>query len=333
MSKGRSLPSALKQLLQQPTFPARASRLSASTQLPAGRSANASPTPKLASVSQHFQSLQAEAKQKGIGWGEWVSIATATLFTLNNPGSLQALHRHAAGDKGTDLEHRTNVALLMRETGLKCIGFIGIPKVINNLAALRKAVEEDEELVKSLPTEPRRQIKSDRLDLVHKAAYSLWDDIYTPHSEKLLKILGTSHPDLPVFIVESEYGPLFSSPASFALPSEPESAKKEPSWDVNRLRTSLVAISALRAQGGVGPQVTSHVWGLLKAKDSIQPQDANKKGLEWLTTEEGALWVVRTVDGVSTIVPVSSRSSAQLTRNFIFFALADLRSRRGSRRV
>lgn len=68
---------------------------------------------------------------------------------------------------------------------------------------------------------------------------------------------------------------------------------------MNRLRTSLVAISALRAQGGVGPQVTSHVWGLLKAKDSIKPDDASKQGLEWLTTEEGALWVVRTVDGVS----------------------------------
>lgn len=156
MSKSRSLPPALKQLLQQPTFPARASKLSASTQLPAGRSANPSPTPKLSSVSQHFQSLEAEAKQKGIGWGEWVSIATATLFTLNNPGSLQALHRFAAGDKAGNLEHRTNVALLMRETGLKCIGFIGIPKVINNLAALRKAVEEDVELVKALPTEPRR---------------------------------------------------------------------------------------------------------------------------------------------------------------------------------
>ena len=29
-------------------------------------------------------------------------------------------------------------------------------QVINNLAALRAAVEEDEELVKALPTEPRR---------------------------------------------------------------------------------------------------------------------------------------------------------------------------------
>lgn len=156
MSKGRSLPPALKQLLQQPTFPARASRVPASTQLPAGRSAHPSPTPKLSSVTQHFQNLQAEAKQNGIGWGEWIAIATATLFTLNNPGSLQALHRLAAGEKAGALQHRTNVALLMRETGLKCIGFIGIPKVINNLAALRNAVEEDSQLVDALPTAPRR---------------------------------------------------------------------------------------------------------------------------------------------------------------------------------
>lgn len=156
MSKGRSLPTALKELVKQPTFAARGTR-------PAGRMAGASPTPKLSAVSQHFQSLQAEANHKGIGWGEWLSIATATLFTLNNPGSLQALHRFAAGDKKMDLEHRKNVALLMRETGLKCIGFIGIPKVINNLAAVRKAVEEDQELVQALPTEPRRKVTRSRI--------------------------------------------------------------------------------------------------------------------------------------------------------------------------
>lgn len=126
--------------------------------------------------------------------------------------------------------------------------------------------------------------------------------------------MGTSHPDLPVFIVESEYGPLFSSPATFSLPSDPDAHKVEPSWDVNRLRTSLVAISALRAQGGVGPQVTSHVWGLLKAKDSIKADDVHKKGLEWLSTEEGAEWVVRTVDGVSSWTVSEAHRDEELTK-------------------
>ncbi|KAN0064028.1 hypothetical protein ACQY0O_003634 [Thecaphora frezii] len=298
MSKGRSLPTALKQLLKQPTFAARSSLLSPTRTLPAGRSADPSPTPRLDVLRSHFVQLEADAARRGLGWGEWLSLATATILTLNNPGSLQSLHRVATRDLANDLEQRKDRALLMREVGLKCIGFIGIPKVINNLAALRKAVEEDADLVKALPTETRRHITPDRLPSVHKAAYSLWDDIYTPHSSKLLKILGASHPDLPVFIVESEYGPLFAPPSTYSLPGDPPHLADHPAWEVNRLRTSLVAIAALRAQGGVGPQVTSHVWGLLKAKDSIADKEPNRKGLEWLATEEGALWVVKAVDGL-----------------------------------
>lgn len=75
-----------------------------------------------------------------------------------------------------------------------------------------------------------------------------------------------------------------------------------PPWEVNRLRTSLVAIAGLRAQGGVGPQVTSHVWGLLKSKNSIAADDEHKKGLEWLASEEGALWAVRIVDSIALAV-------------------------------
>lgn len=202
------------------------------------------------------------------------------------------------------LHEKLDRALLMRETGLKCIGFIGIPKVINNLAALRSVIDkgttsDDEALAKALSeTQPRRKIAADdggeTLKRVQKAAYELWDDIYQPHSDKLLKILGHSHPDLPVFIVDGEYGPLFSMPHSFQA-----NLSEAPSWEVNRLRTSLVAIAALRAQGGVGPQVTSHVWGLLKAKDSIASNDANRAGLEWLCSEQGSLWAVKAVDGVS----------------------------------
>lgn len=137
----------------------------------------------------------------------------------------------------------------------------------------------------------------DNLELVNKSAYGLWDNIYTPLSQRLVDVLHNSHPDLPVFIIENEYGPLFASPGSFHDPTLPE-----PAWDVNRLRTSLVAIAALRSQGGVGPQVTSHIWGLLKAKSSISAQDDNKHGLEWLASEEGAEWVVKTVDQVRAIV-------------------------------
>lgn len=195
--------------------------------------------------------------------------------------------------------------------------------MINNLAALRGAVDEDKELASALPKEPRRYVDSpllpaqvrflslttlfffvlfffanshltpEMLGDVHRAANELWDDIYNPHSAKLLQILGRSHPDLPVFIVEGEYGPLFSNP-----PFSPTEGTEEPIWSVNRLRTSLVAVSSLRAQGGVAPQVTSHIWGLLKAVDSIRPGEVDEQGKRWLTTQEGAAWVIRIVDGV-----------------------------------
>lgn len=56
------------------------------------------------------------------------------------------------------LQDRVDRACLMREVGLKCIGFIGIPKVINQLAALRAAVEEDGDLKEALPTQARRWV-------------------------------------------------------------------------------------------------------------------------------------------------------------------------------
>lgn len=250
--------------------------------------------PSDSALALTFKRISDDATSKGLGWGEWLSLATATLVTLDSPNSLQALHRHVS-PTSLGLAQRVERACLMREVGLKCIGFIGIPKVINQLAALRSAVDEDAQLKHALPTEPRRKITPKDTEAVQRAAYALWDDIYTPVSDRLITILGHSHPDLPVFIIDGEYGPLFSLPSSFS--SDP-AVQHEPPWEVNRLRTSLVAIACLRAQGGVGPQVTSHVWGLLKAAKSIRSDDEHRQGLQWLASEEGALWAVRMIDGL-----------------------------------
>ncbi|PWN44045.1 hypothetical protein IE81DRAFT_333897 [Ceraceosorus guamensis] len=307
----RSLPTALKSLIKAPTFAARPSAVHTGKTLPPGRQSGPLAGPGDEKLNALFDKIDQEAKDRKVGWNEWGCFATATLVTLNASSSLAALHRHSVASPALrlSLEEKLNRAQLMRETGLKCIGFIGIPKVINNLAALRAAVEEDKELVQALPTEPRRKITPELLPRVEEAANALWDNIYTPHSSKLLKILGRSHPDLPVFIVDGEYGPLFSPPHTFAAPNPPPSLASseeppalEPVWEVGRLRTSLVAVASLRAQGGVGPQVTSHVWGLLKAASSLKNAetqlDNEEIGKRWLTTEEGALWVVRTVDGI-----------------------------------
>ena len=89
-------------------------------------------------------------------------------------------------------------------------------------------------------------------------------------------------------IVNHEYGALFADPPR-AGPN------------VGRVLTSLAAVSCLRAQTGVGPQVTSHVFGLRKAfgdGSSSAVGEVPIEGGEWLATDEGNEWILRSVDDI-----------------------------------
>lgn len=70
--------------------------------------------------------------------------------------------------------------------------------------------------------------------------------------------------------------------------------------NLSRALGSVVGIASLRAEGGVGPQLVSHTFGLLKAREA-KNQSAEDR---WLSSDEGTEWVIRTVDeivdGIST---------------------------------
>lgn len=67
--------------------------------------------------------------------------------------------------------------------------------------------------------------------------------------------------------------------------------------------TSVIAIAALRAQTGVGPQVTSHVFGLKKSLLEGGGGDGRKlQGQEWLTSDDGVQWVIESVDDLSIVL-------------------------------
>lgn len=86
-----------------------------------------------------------------------------------------------------------------------------------------------------------------------------------------------------------EYGALFSDP--------PEKDKGK----VGRVLTSVVAVACLRAQTGVGPQVTSHVFGLRKAFEDGSAEGEGEEvveGGEWLAGEEGSFWLLSAVDRI-----------------------------------
>lgn len=190
---------------------------------------------------------------------------------------LRVLFNHATRkldlEKEQDVIKAAGIASLMRDVGLKTISFNGIPKSINCLAALRMHLPDT--VKRQLRSESIRSLnKSNVADIVQRG-HALFEDIYHPITDKLLERLASNHPDMAAYIVENHYGALLSD---------------HPSEGDNREIVSIVAVACLRGSGGVAPQVMSHVLGLRKAS---QRSDAS-----WLTTENGAMWVLSTIDKI-----------------------------------
>ena len=218
-------------------------------------------------------------------------------MTLNSPRSMLELYNLA-----TSPEHRktsaseTSSALwtaeLMREIGLKCIGLNGVPRTINTLGEFYSSLppQIQSELQKR---QPRRGLSQTHIDSTLQRGNGLWESIYRPFSSKLTAKLAQSHPDLPVFIIEGEYGALFSDPAY------PTIAGTKAPPNVGRVLMSIVAVACLRAQTGVGPQVVSHIFGLRKAyEDGSADAEEAVEGGKWLAGNEGSLWLLEQVDRI-----------------------------------
>ena len=124
----------------------------------------------------------------------------------------------------------------------------------------------------------------------------MWNAIYHPFTDKLTAKLAQSHPDLPIHIIENEYGALFSDPGTPAM----DPAIRP---NVGRVLTSVMAIAVLRAQSGVGPQVVSHVFGLRKAFEDGSAEREGElpiEGGKWLASDEGSQWLIEQVDKIVT---------------------------------
>ncbi|KAL7907906.1 hypothetical protein GGI35DRAFT_72034 [Trichoderma velutinum] len=273
-------------------------------------------------VGDLFRGIAKEARGRGVGARAWLAISVSFLFvfrcllidwigclcwclvgnvldaaatfTLNSPDALSILHGVAAAERGGSQTAQVRTAEFIREVGLKCISFNGIPRTINCLNAFHASLPRD--LASKLITEPSRTLKAENVEAVKARGRGLWDSIYAPFEDKLVDKLGTSHPDLPVVILNCHYGPLLSDP--------------DGRRGVGRVMTSLVAVASLRAQTGVGPQVLSHVFGLRKAvddgsfKDDLVVEDGgeeeseSEESVRWLAGDEGGEWMLKTVDRI-----------------------------------
>lgn len=183
---------------------------------------------------------------------------------------------------------------MIREVGLKCISFNGIPRSINCLNAFHASLPD--EITSQLETAPSRAPTPDLLPAMARRGRALWDSVYRPFERKLVAKLATAHPDLPVHILHSHYA---------ALLADPDAASRGGLASTGRILTSLIAVACLRAQTGVGPQVLSHVFGLRKAIEDgsyREPGQEVVEGAEWLAGEEGSEWILRTVDSISEVL-------------------------------
>ncbi|KAK0387859.1 hypothetical protein NLU13_4104 [Sarocladium strictum] len=248
-------------------------------------------------IDQLFSGIAKDAASRNISPRSWLAISTATTFTLNSPDSLTSLFQAASAAAPEGLGDGVKAAEFMREVGLKCISFNGIPRSINCLNAFYASLPAD--VASRLSTTPTRQFTSANIEAAIQRGRGLWDSVYRPFEKKLFDKLAQSHPDLPVFILNGNYAGLLSDPE-----------ERGDLASVGRIHTSLVAISCLRSQTGVGPQVLSHVFGLRKALDDgswRKDRDGeSEEAVKWLASDEGSQWILNTVDKIVEAVGGSS---------------------------
>ncbi len=205
------------------------------------------------------------------------------------------LHQVAAAAPSS--ESPVTAAEFIREIGLKCISFNGIPRTINCLGAFRTGLPSN--VITQLSTQPTRQATEANLAHLNKRGRALWNSVYTPFEVKLYDKLGESHPDLPGHILSSHYGPLLSNPE-----------ERGGLGTVGRSLTSILAIACLRLQTGVGPQVLSHVFGLRKAVEQGIPEKefditGEADAIARLATDEGSEWILNSLDKISDAIGVN----------------------------
>ncbi|RMZ16898.1 hypothetical protein D0860_00796 [Hortaea werneckii] len=253
---------------------------------------NTTPAPR--HIGSVYEKVAQDASAKSVGMPAWLTASTAATMTMNSPRSMLELYGLATSP--TQAQGQNNgvwAAELMREVGLKCIGLNGVPRTINTLGEFYNGLppEIQSELKKR---QPRRHLSQSHIDSTLHRGNALWESIYRPFSDKLTNKLAQSHPDLPVFIIEGEYGALFSDPS---YPGVDNNDPNRP--NIGRVLMSILAVSVLRAQTGVGPQVVSHLFGLRKAyEDGTAEAEPAVLGGKWLASNEGSYWLLEQVDRI-----------------------------------
>ncbi|PYH89269.1 hypothetical protein BO71DRAFT_363789 [Aspergillus ellipticus CBS 707.79] len=250
-------------------------------------SAHPKTTPAPREIEKIFEKIQQGARTLRVDQQSWLALAAATTITLNSGPALSILFNVATKDTPS-ISDRVLAAETIREIGLKCIPFNGMPRTINALRAFQADLPE--EIVAEMNQEPRRGLTQNNIHRTNKRGRKLWDQVHRPRAAQRYNHYAKLHPDLPVVVVENHFGALLSDPG------------RKPGASVGRLTMSVIAIACLRAQLGTGSQLHEHVLGLKKAvvdgtwADNMG--DAPERGAKWLASQGGIIWMLRWIDNI-----------------------------------
>lgn len=82
------------------------------------------PVPAPRHIVAVYKKIEQEATAQKLGRPSWLALSTAATMTMNSPESMAILYRTASESKPAG--EGVAIAELMREVGLKCIGFNGV---------------------------------------------------------------------------------------------------------------------------------------------------------------------------------------------------------------
>jgi len=98
------------------------------------RNPNSLSSPSLTTLHATFTSTLRDAKENKAKTG-WLVLTTCTLLTVNRPSVVGHLYRFATRsdpnnvDSRASLAEAANTAAIMRESALKSVIFVGVPRV------------------------------------------------------------------------------------------------------------------------------------------------------------------------------------------------------------
>lgn len=82
------------------------------------------PIPAPRQIEAVYSRIEREATAQKLGRPSWLALSTAATMTMNSPESMLALYNVASKSKPDN--EAVASAELIREVGLKCIGFNGV---------------------------------------------------------------------------------------------------------------------------------------------------------------------------------------------------------------